>query len=186
MNNKWKEIDGWLSDGDANILYKYAKLNNGGVIVEIGSWKGKSTVVLAMGSKDGYSNKVYAIDPHENTEAHKLFKQDSTKQIFENNLKLFGVDDIVVPIFKKSVDATKDVNNQIGLLFIDGSHEYEDVKNDINNYIPFTGIGSVILFHDYCNESGVIKAINELLCASNKFKKIENNSSIFILERIEV
>ncbi len=58
-------IKGWLKDKEGQLLYDLAKNCTGkGVIVEIGSWKGKSTTWLAHGSKEGNKVRVYAIDPH--------------------------------------------------------------------------------------------------------------------------
>ena len=65
INNIAREIDGWLTLKEGKLLYNLSKKNDNGVIVEIGSWKGKSTIYLAHGSKNGKKNKVYAIDPHE-------------------------------------------------------------------------------------------------------------------------
>jgi predicted O-methyltransferase YrrM len=66
------EIDGWLSDNEGELLFNLAKNCKGeGKIVEIGSWKGKSTVWLASGSKSGKNVKVYAIDPHTGSSEHK-------------------------------------------------------------------------------------------------------------------
>ncbi|WP_455277747.1 hypothetical protein [[Eubacterium] cellulosolvens] len=48
------KVEGWLTDKEGELLYKLAKQCTGkGVIVEIGSWKGKSTIWLGMGSKNG-------------------------------------------------------------------------------------------------------------------------------------
>ena len=65
-----QHIDGWLTDEEAKLLYKLAK-NCKGVIVEIGSWKGKSTICMAKGSKAGNNVKIYAIDPHVGSSEHK-------------------------------------------------------------------------------------------------------------------
>lgn len=48
-----ERVDGWLTHGEGGLLYNLAKNCKGnGVIVEIGSWKGKSTIWLGAGSKD--------------------------------------------------------------------------------------------------------------------------------------
>ena len=54
--------EGLISEAEAKRLYELAQ-NCGGTIVEIGSWKGKSTVCLALGSKVRRKGKVFAIDP---------------------------------------------------------------------------------------------------------------------------
>lgn len=59
------KAEGWLTDKEGETLYSLAKNCKGnGVIVEIGSWKGKSTIWIANGSKSGNKVKIYAIDPH--------------------------------------------------------------------------------------------------------------------------
>jgi len=66
------KINGHLSDKEGEFLYSTAKKCLGkGAIVEIGCWKGKSTVYLASGSKAGNNIKVYAIDPHQGTKDHQ-------------------------------------------------------------------------------------------------------------------
>src|SRR6185312_12113676 len=59
------DIPGWLTDEEGEALYELARGCSGsGVIVEIGSWKGKSTVCLGLGSQAGKSVPIYAVDPH--------------------------------------------------------------------------------------------------------------------------
>src|SRR5204862_2126445 len=56
-------IGGWLTPKEGRLLYELARGCTGrGVIVEIGSWKGKSTIWLASGSRRGPGVFVYAID----------------------------------------------------------------------------------------------------------------------------
>ena len=49
-----EKMDGWLSFAEGSFLYNAARNASGrGAVVEIGSWKGKSTIWLANGLKDG-------------------------------------------------------------------------------------------------------------------------------------
>jgi len=58
-----QKFDGWLSKGEAKYLYSLASYGPGqGAIVEIGSWKGRSTICLARGSVDALGEKAYAQD----------------------------------------------------------------------------------------------------------------------------
>jgi len=67
-----EKVDGWLLDIEGELLYDLAKNCKGnGVIVEIGSWTGKSTIWLGKGSKAGNKVKVYAIDPHTGSSEQK-------------------------------------------------------------------------------------------------------------------
>lgn len=56
------KIDGWLTFDEGKFLYSAATECKGN-IVEIGSWKGKSTIWLCNGSKEGNNSKIYSIDP---------------------------------------------------------------------------------------------------------------------------
>src|SRR5579864_2558755 len=64
-------VDGWLNPKEAWRLYRLARECRGrGAIVEIGSWKGKSTICLARGSIAGGKAKINAIDPHTGSPEH--------------------------------------------------------------------------------------------------------------------
>ena len=91
-----KAIDGWLTDNEVKFLYMASeKFSKKGNIVEIGSWKGRSTVCLALGSKRSGGGKVYAVDPHIGSREDK---DVNTKEEFKNNIKKFSVDKYVVPL----------------------------------------------------------------------------------------
>lgn len=58
-------MPGMLTHDEVDCLYRLAQLNHcGGVIVEIGSWQGKSTIALTLGAANAYREKICAIDPH--------------------------------------------------------------------------------------------------------------------------
>ena len=129
-------IEGFISDSQAEYLCMLAK-NCGGTIVEIGSWKGKSTVYLALGSKAGGGGRVYSIDPHRDAPDYTgAFGSEDTKPIFRQNIKRAGVDDIVIPLVMKSEEAAKGWTEPISLLWIDGAHVYENVKKDFLSWEP--------------------------------------------------
>ena len=93
-----RHIDGWLYDREGELLYHTAKNCTGrGVIVEIGSWKGKSTSWLGRGSKQGKGVKIYAIDPHIGSHEHQADGRVWTFEEFKKNIRVSGVDDIIAP-----------------------------------------------------------------------------------------
>ncbi|MBM2805376.1 MAG: hypothetical protein HW419_3269, partial [Deltaproteobacteria bacterium] len=58
-------VEGFLGRREGPYLFRLAKRGARlGVIVEIGSWKGKSTIWLAKGSEAVKGQLIYAIDPH--------------------------------------------------------------------------------------------------------------------------
>src|SRR5688500_180349 len=68
-----EKVHGWLTADEGDLLFRLARNVTArmGVIVEIGSWKGKSTIFLARGSLAGSRVRVYAVDPHTGSEVHR-------------------------------------------------------------------------------------------------------------------
>jgi hypothetical protein len=84
----------------------------------------------------------------------------------EHNLRRFNVDDWVVPIVSTSASASSLPLDGIRLLFVDGSHIYEEVKGDIETWFPRVASGGVVVFDDYFGTKptwGVRRAVDELL-----------------------
>jgi len=158
----YKRIDSLESAtgySDLHCLFILARDSRGeGAIVEIGAYKGKSSVVLALGSQAKSRGKVYSIDPH----------LEGTKDVFMQNLRNFGVADRVISIFATSEEARRGFNSGIRLLFIDGCHEYEFVKKDILLWKDLIIDGGVIVFHDI-NWKTVARAVDELVRPSREF-----------------
>lgn len=169
-----KDIDGWLTDAEGELLHKLAKNCKGkGVIVEIGSWKGKSTVYLANGSKAGNNVRVYAIDPHTGGPDLKRLGKVWSFEEFKRNVAMAGVDDIVVPMIKTSEEAAKGFDQPIELIFIDGAHEYEMVKLDFNLWFPKVIDGGIMAFHDTKGRVGPTKVVKEYVYKSRNFRGVE-------------
>ncbi len=167
------KMDGWLAEGEGALLFNLAKKCSKGAIVEVGSWKGKSTIWLASGSKRGRKARVYAIDPHIGSpEHHKMFGKVWTFEEFKKNIRKAGVADIIVPIVKKSEDAAKDFDKPVGLAFIDGAHEYDMVALDYSLWFPKLVDGGIMAFHDTILSPGPAKLVEEKLCKSSRFKDI--------------
>lgn len=152
---------------ETSFLFRCAKKGYGfGSIVEIGSFKGKTTIALALGSKFKKREKVYSIDPQENA---------GIRQIFLDNIHKAKINDYVIIKFKKSQDAVADFNSPIRLLFIDGCHEYESAKQDILLWKDYLIEGGIIAVHDYLPDNhpsylaGVNKAVNECIVNSPDF-----------------
>lgn len=142
------EVDGWLSTAEGGLLYRLAR-DCGGAIVEIGSWKGRSTIWIASGSKAGGSATVYAIDPHVGSEEHhRLYGDVDTLDDFRNNIAKAGLSDLVVPIIAASTDAAASVEGEVAMLFVDGAHDYESVRADFEAWAPKLAPGGFVAFHD--------------------------------------
>jgi len=173
-------IDGWLSDSEGELLYKLAKsVPSGQAIVEIGSWKGKSTVWLAKGAEAGQKNKVHSIDPHSGSEAHINGGETNTYPAFIGNLTKAGVQDIVVPLVKTPAEAAKRWRKGIGLLSIDAVHEYEDVKRDLLSWELHLLPGARVAFHD-CDQAGPAQVVKEYINHSKDFTIVQHVATIVV------
>jgi MMP 1-O-methyltransferase len=155
------DIPGWLTDEEGEALYELARSCNGsGVIVEIGSWKGKSTVCLGLGSQAGNSVPVYAVDPH----------ADYRFGDFKTNVERAGISDLVRPIASLSQAAADDFDHAIELLFVDGSHEYDLVLEDFEKWVPKVVDGGWVAFHDTTWTKGPRKVVGQGIYRSRRFK----------------
>jgi predicted O-methyltransferase YrrM len=155
------DVPGWLTDEEGEALYELARSCTGkGVIVEIGSWKGKSTVCLGVGSEEGERVPVYAIDPH----------ADYRFGDFKTNVDRAGIVELVRPIASLSQTAADDFDEPIELLFVDGSHEYDLVLEDFEKWVPKVVDGGWVAFHDTTWTAGPRKVVGQGVYRSRRFK----------------
>lgn len=180
------KVDGWLTDREGELLYNLAKNCTGeGVIVEIGSWQGKSTIWLGRGSKKGNNVKIYAIDPHTGASEHKeRYGEVWTFEEFKNNIIVAKVDDITIPIVKTSEVAAKNFDEPVELIFIDGAHEYELVKLDFELWFPKVINGGIMAFHDTRGRRGPAKVVEELVYKSKNFRNVRFVDTITFAEKV--
>lgn len=175
-------ISGWLSKKEAELLYNEAKKIDDGLIVEIGSWQGKSTFFLAKGSSA--KNKIFAIDTFKGSTEHQKIMHKyggSTKEIFINNMKKHNLLKDITIIENYSFNVVKQFEDEsIDLLFIDGSHDYESLKKDFELYYPKVKMRGNILFHD-SNHPPIKKFLSEI---KNNVGDISKLDSIFCCKKI--
>ena len=118
------KISGWLTVPEASALYELA-LEAKGPIVEIGSWQGRSTAVLALASMDGNYQPVYAVDsfaPVLKTATGHI-TEASSPELLRANLDAAGVNGLVHIVAKSSEQAAADIPESIDVLFVDGAHD---------------------------------------------------------------
>jgi len=175
------KVEGWLTNNEAMLLFKLSLSCKGdGEIVEIGSWKGKSTIWLAKGSQLGNKVFVNAVDPFIGDD--KCGVEDTFLQ-FNKNINYDYLQTLINPIVKTSEEAAKDFDNPIGLIFIDGYHSYEAVRKDFENWFPKIVNNGWIAFHDTSGQRGPDKLMREEIFFSNELRNIGFKDSILYAEK---
>lgn len=150
-------VEGWLLEGQERWLFEAAySLPASANIVEIGSFKGRSTCALASGCR-GTQKRVFAIDPFDGGPNWRRDEKAFFDE-FTDNVKRCGVSEYVEPVVALSTEAGRSWTRPISLLFIDGSHEYEAVKTDFEIFFPHVSPGGIVAFHDACEQwPGVLR-----------------------------
>lgn len=161
--DRCNKTEGFLRDGEKELLYKFAfdkpKRTD---VVEIGSWKSKSTVLLASACISSLNGIVWAIDPHKKPDgldikpAYDLWREQNVNDTFDDfisNIRKHEIDDAVLPIRLTSQDAyiylkERVPHLEIGFMFIDGCHQRDFVEKDFDLFSPMVVKGGCIAFHD--------------------------------------
>lgn len=171
-----------FSEHDEKTLIKILSKVTKGPLVEVGCWTGHSTSFIAKRAVDIFSEAII-VDNFEGNEGTPLFdfaKENEVKRIFISNMKELDLWDNISLFCMDSNEAHKFIDdNSVEFIFIDAGHTYEQVKEDLINYIPKVKQGGIICGHDYesttydekyINEDyvdgkhhGVIKAVNEII-----------------------
>lgn len=141
-----------------------------GHILEIGSWKGKSSAYMAVEIINSKKKiRFDCIDTWLGTHAdeyHALAVKKIDNKLFElflSNIK--PVANIINPIRKKSIDASLDYEDgSIDIIFIDADHSYESVIQDINCWLPKVKQNGILAGHDYITNyhHGVKAAVHQI------------------------
>jgi predicted O-methyltransferase YrrM len=156
-----RRIPGWLTDGEANSLFEMARSRTnqpGPVIVELGSWQGRSSVLLAAGLCGAVNARLFCVDPFEADENPRYQSayydplvakmRHSLRRGFDWNIRRCGVAKIVHARKGYSYEVARDWKDPIDVLFIDANHEYACVHRDFRLWSPFVKLGGIVALHD--------------------------------------
>jgi predicted O-methyltransferase YrrM len=169
------DFEGWMSEGQAHRLWDRARaLTSGGRIVEIGSFRGRSTVVLALAAPPDVD--LVAIDPHAGNDRGPQeiegFGEEARvdHEVFHANLERAGVSERVRHVRQFSQDALGAVDGEIDVLYIDGAHRYGPALTDIRVWGSRVRSGGTMLIHDSFSSVGVTMAILRALVFGFRFR----------------
>lgn len=170
-----RQTPGFLLENEARFLGLLAACTPAkGLIVEIGSFKGRSTVMLASVAAHYELGPVVSIDPHNfnlsTAEGPSSESGASTFEEFQNSLKVAGVTQHVEihHAFSKEVSATW--SRPIRLLWIDGDHSYPGTKDDFEGFSSHLNPEGIVAIHDSLNVfSGPIRVFVEDILHSAQY-----------------
>jgi predicted O-methyltransferase YrrM len=154
-------IPGMFKHDEMRLLYRTVKSAEGpGDIAEIGSWKGRTTVVMGLALKDaGVEDcRIHAVDHHQGGPEleDRVAKEGSSLDAFRRNVRDSGVANRIEEMVLESDEAARILTERgvrLRLLFIDGAHDEESVRQDIRNWVGLVRPGGIIAFHD-CEPDG--------------------------------
>ena len=191
-----EDLHGWNSNNrifDELVLKVMPK-----TIIEVGTWKGGSAVHMGNICKSYCGNankaKIYCIDTWlgaaefwtgdlANTPERNLLLKNGYPQIyyqFLSNVVHQGLQDYIIPVPVPSSIGHKILKAKgvkADLIYIDGSHEYEDVYADLNNYSELLNPGGIMFGDDYYSFADVGRSVNDFV-ATQKAKGIDKKLSI--------
>ncbi|HEY0169130.1 MAG TPA: class I SAM-dependent methyltransferase [Jatrophihabitans sp.] len=172
-----RDIGGWLTQAQARALWDEARaVPDGGLIVEIGSHQGRSTVVLAAAAPRA---RVVAIDPFVDG---AMFGGLATRDRFHANLARAGVVGQVELRQAKSTQLRPSWTEPIDFLYIDGKHDYWTLSDDLL-WTRFLPDGARVCIHDAYSSIGVTLGLLRHVLPSRRLRYLDRTGS---LARFEV
>lgn len=182
-------VEGWLSEDQARRLWDCASaVPAGGRIVEIGSFRGRSAIVLALASRG--AAEVVAIDPHAGNdrgpqEIHGSIDEGEADHLaFLSNLSKAAVSDTVRHVRRPSQDALGEVPGEIDLLYVDGAHRIKPAMDDVAHWGEKVRPGGRMLVHDAFSSIGVTVALLWLLAFGGRFVYVGRSRSLAEYRRV--
>ena len=178
VDRGWRLVSsttGYLSEREARFLMAAAALAPAeGKNLEIGSFKGRSTVGIAYVTRELGLGKVVAVDPHTSPASTdpdlKRGGQTTSYDDFVTNLRTAGVFERVEIKRAYSHDLAREWKDPLRLLWIDGDHTYEGAKADLDMFKPFLQPGAIVAMHDVLGTfEGALRVFVEEVLDSDDF-----------------
>jgi SAM-dependent methyltransferase/predicted O-methyltransferase YrrM len=173
-------VQGWLTgEQAARLAEAAARVPAGGRIVEIGSYHGRSTIVLARAG-----GSVVAIDPHAGNDrgpqqwTGTAEEGQSDHETFVRNLRAAGVAERVRHVRRPSQEALDAVEGPVDLLYVDGAHRFRPAAADIVRWGDRVAPGGTLLIHDAFSSVGVTLAVGRHLLAGRRFRYVGRSGSL--------
>jgi predicted O-methyltransferase YrrM len=176
-------VEGWLSTDQARRLWDAARrVQAPARIVEIGSFRGRSTIVLRLAAAEGV--EVVAIDPHGGGDrgpqeiTPDAVRGDDDYRTFHANLDQAGVDSLVRHVRRMSDDALGQVEGPIDVLYVDGAHRFGPAREDVVRWGERVRDGGTMLVHDSFASIGVTLATLTSITFGGRWRYVGRTGSL--------
>jgi predicted O-methyltransferase YrrM len=181
-----RDVEGWLTEAQARRLFAAAAaVAPAGHVVEIGSFRGRSAIVLAGAGVD-----VVGIDPHAGSDrgppeiAADADRGAADAAAFAENLARAGVADRVRHVRAFSSDALGLVPGAVDVLFVDGAHRFGPARADVVRWGARVPPGGRMLVHDAWSSIGVTLALLTTTVSSRRWRYAGRVGSLAEFERV--
>lgn len=179
VDQKTAKICGPIFPEELEALAKEASKIVDGVIVELGSYFGKSTCTLAEWCRG--TTKVHAVDMWDNRNMGKEMKADTFAE-FSKNIEPWK--DRIHPIREDTVAAAKNFKGPvIDLLFIDANHSYTACLADLEAWYPLVKVGGTIMLHDYTQPMAGVKRAAQFYFRSHRPRTMSLACGILVVKK---
>jgi hypothetical protein len=176
-------VEGWLTEGQARRLYAAAAaVPAGGRVVEIGSFRGRSAIVLARAARPDV--EVVCIDPHAGSDrgpreiAPQPALGDHDHAAFRANLHRAGVAERVRHVRDFSAVALRAFDGPVDLLFVDGAHRFGPARADLVRWGARVPDGGRMLVHDAFSSVGVTLALLTSVVPTRSWRYLGRDGSL--------
>ena len=195
------QVTGFMPADEGRALYDAAvKYLRDGVGVEIGTYCGKSTLMLGAAAQQS-GGVLYTVDHHHGSEEHQPgweYHDESmvdpvtglfdTLPTLRHTLDAAGVDDHVVAVVGRSTTVARGWRTPLRLLFIDGGHTEEAAQRDFDGWARWVDVGGALVIHDVFpnpDEGGQAPFhIYQRALATGAFREVSAIGSMRVLERV--
>jgi hypothetical protein len=182
------DVQGWMTRAQAGRLWdRSSALVTGDQIVEIGSFHGRSAIVLAAAAPEGVA--ITTIDPHAgNDRGPQEFEgfvdeAEQDHQRFLANLEAAGVRHRITHLREFSDRAHGGVEGELALLYIDGAHRFTPARADLVSWGARVRPGGTMLVHDSFSSVGVTLALLTTTMVSGRWAWRGRSGSMAEFER---
>lgn len=191
------EVPGAIFEGEHELLWELATRPGEGDVLEIGTFMGKSTCILAGACIErGDGSVVVTVDPFDmaGTEDQRAYherlfpKSQGTFYEFVGAARRLGFYDHVIPLATFSANALRRGGWSFRLAFLDARHDYDAIEEDVGLSLPYLRVGGVLLFHDAAGGfwPGVERFVDERMRTDPRFRLLAEQSTMVAFERVAV